>query len=180
MTAVKPTTYRRHGLFPRVEQFVATLTHRHSDEIDQRLQALLGDDAQWRLVARLAPYDRTHHLQVHDLLVARGCTDPDLLRAALLHDVGKARGRRRVCRWHRVARVVGRWVSPRLWRRLSHTPNRVTLGLYLTEHHARLGAASVRAIGVSERCCNLIARHEDPQPTGDALLDALIAADEEA
>ena len=180
MSAARRTSFRRARPFPRVAQFCATLTHRHSAEIDAHIQALLANEDQWRLVAQLSTFDRAHHLNVHAALVAQGYADPDLLRAALLHDVGKANGVQRVRLWHRIARVAGRRAAPRLWRGLSQSPGRFTAGLHLAEHHARLGANKVRTAGGAERCCDLIARHEQCPPTGDTLLDALIAADEEA
>lgn len=173
---------RRHRepanpVYSRVSQFLQTLTHRHDDEIDQRIENLLDNDAQWRLVARLPAFDRAHHLGVHDLLLTHGFDHPDLLRAALLHDVGKSNGASQVRLWHRVARVVGIRLTPATWSRVSSRPGGLRTGLYLAEHHARLGAAAVRAAGASERCCALILRHGESPPTGDPLLDALIDAD---
>lgn len=164
---------------PRVEQFLATLTHRHSTDIDARIRDLLANDDQWQLVARLSTFDRAHHLRVHDVLATWGHSDSDLLRAALLHDIGKASEVNRVRLWHRVARVTGRRFSPQLWESISNRERRIGGGLYLAEHHARLGAVLARAAGASDRCCELIAMHEGVRPTGDAHLDALIAADEE-
>jgi hypothetical protein len=169
-----------HRTFTRVGQFCATLTHRHSDEIDDRIRALLSNNDQWLLVARLSTSDRAHLLKVHDLLVSRGHGDPDLLRAALLHDVGKSNGDQRVRLWHRVARVLGQAASSRLWHKLIGGETGRPGGLYLAENHAKLGAASVGVAGASKRCCELIYRHEEAPPTGDAMLDALITADEDA
>src|SRR5690606_33059865 len=87
---------------PRWRQFADALLCRPDPAIDRRMRQLLGDDRQWRLAARLTPYDRKHALAVHDRLVAGGYVDADLLRAALLHDVGKADERARVGTIHRV------------------------------------------------------------------------------
>lgn len=161
----------------RVGQVVSTLTHRHNEEIDQRIQILLNDESQWRLVARLSSFDRAHHLNVYDLLVRWEFSDPDLLRAALLHDIGKSDGTHQVRLWHRIGRVIGRRAAPTTWKRLSQRPARFRAGLYLAEHHARFGAGAARVSGASARCCELILRHEESIPTGDVLLDALIEAD---
>ncbi len=171
---------RAGAVILRAEQFFAVITHRHDDRIDTRIQMLLANDAQWRLVARLTSSDRAHLLRVHDLLVARDCDDPDLLRAALLHDIGKADEHGSVRLWHRIARVSVSRLSPTLWRSLTGARHKLNGGLYLAANHARLGAALATAAGASERCTALIARHEQASPTGDAALDALIAADDEA
>lgn len=179
MSTTRGAKIRPPSAFGRVEQFITTLTHRHSDEIDLRIRSLLANDEQWQLIERLSAFDRAHLLRVHDRLVAQGYTDPDLLHAALLHDVGKSNGGHHVGVWHRVVRVLGRRFAPRLWSKLADSRWRLTMGLYLAEHHARLGAGKVRATGGSERCVELIARHEERLPTGDPSLDALIIADEE-
>jgi putative nucleotidyltransferase with HDIG domain len=162
---------------PRWRQFADAVLCRADPRVDRRIRELLNDDGQWRLVARLTPYDRRHLLTVHDRLVAAGYTDPDLLRAALLHDIGKADERARVGTPHRVLRVVLRRVWPGLLRWLA-TERKLSHRLYLAEHHAALGARAARQAGASERCCALIAAHEaTSDATADRLLLALIAAD---
>lgn len=159
----------------RWKQFTASLRCWPDRRADEDLRRLLGDEAQWRLVARLAAFDRRHLLDVHNRLVAAGHSDPELLRAALLHDIGKADERGRVGSPHRVVRVLLRRVSPRLSRRIVS----ISYGLFLAEHHAALGASLARDAGVSERCCTLIAQHEQRIATvKDPDLRALIAADE--
>lgn len=163
----------------RLRQFVSVAVHRHDPEIDRRLQALLDSDRQWRLLARLSAYDRAHHLSVHDALVRAGHRDPDLLRAALLHDAGKADGHGRVRLPHRIVRVLGRAVSPaRLRDACRANGDWLRHGLYLAEYHASLGASLARDAGAPEPVCQLIARHEEGNLENDPLLAALIAADE--
>lgn len=163
----------------RAHQFHSALLTRQDSAVDARLRQLLGDEAQWELLARLAPYDRAHHLAVYNRLVEQGHSAPDLLRAALLHDIGKADARSRVRLLHRVAIVVLRSVCPGALRRI----NRDTMpglfhGLYLAQHHARLGSALAQSVGCTARTCALIALHERRDDVGDAELSALIAADE--
>ncbi|MEZ4520457.1 MAG: hypothetical protein R3A46_02275 [Thermomicrobiales bacterium] len=178
MSLTRRMQTRSSGPAARIEQFFQTLTHRHSDDIDRRIQTLLANEQQWQLVARLSAFDRAHLLRVHDFLVARGLDDPDLLRAALLHDVGKSNGVHQVRLWDRTARVLGRRWVPNLWRNVAKRKLRFFEGLYLAEYHARIGAAELRSTGVSRRCLELVMRHEESPPTGDRLLDALIHADE--
>src|SRR5215469_4425487 len=91
---------------------------------------LAAEERQW--VARWLPApalplfqtmsaaDQQHSLRVCQGLLARGCTDKDLLAAALLHDVGKAQGR--VPFWTRPAIVLGKMFVPRLLKRLTVYP----------------------------------------------------------
>jgi putative nucleotidyltransferase with HDIG domain len=162
----------------RAGQFLHALRCRRDRTVDDRLRMLLDNERQWSLLARLAPYDRDHHLEVYERLVAAGFTDADLLRAALLHDVGKADERGRVRLQHRVARVILRRALPSPLRRLGARPLRIWYGMYLAENHAELGARAAREAGASPRCCEFIAAHESEPPGNDPELAALIAADE--
>src|SRR5262249_17388537 len=65
--------------------------------------------------------DQQHSLRVCRGLQARGCTERDLLAAALLHDVGKAEGR--VPFWTRPVIVLGKHLAPRLLERLALHPS---------------------------------------------------------
>lgn len=174
---------QRHGpasrLTRRVSQFVRACTARHDPALDHELRHLLGDARQWALLARLPHYDRLHHLQVYRRLEAMGYRDPDLLRAALLHDIGKADERGRVMLVHRVARVLLRAVWPGALARFGRRNGSwLTHGLYLAEHHALLGAQLARAAGASERCCRLILLHDGSREHDDPDLAALAAADD--
>lgn len=166
----------------RTRQFVVAVLTRQNTEVDARLRALCPSDSSWRLLERLTPYDRRHALAVHELLTAYGCTDNDVLLAAILHDVGKADARTRVRLAHRVALVVGRRLAPRSLARASAVPqhNRVLHGLYLANKHAELGARAAARVGLSPGCCALIAAHDAPPPHDDARLALLIWADERA
>jgi putative nucleotidyltransferase with HDIG domain len=180
-TATRGERFRQRG-WRRVSQFTHAFAVRARPDarIDAELRLLLADERQWQLVARLAPFDRAHQLRVHALLLERGHTDPDLLRAALLHDVGKADERGRVGWPARVALVALRAAAPQLLERLSIVRWPGPLGsVYLARHHAAFGARLAAGAGASQRCCELIARHEGPAGADDALA-ALLAADAQA
>lgn len=125
-------------------------------------------------------YDQQHALRVFHVLREQGHSDPDLMAAALLHDVGKTVPRSGSLRlWHRVAVVLMRAVEPDLVRQVGH---KATKGwrrpFYVQQHHAALSARLAREAGCSARTAELIGRHEDPPAlTDDPLLAALKAAD---
>lgn len=108
--------------------------------------------------------DQRHSLRVCQGLQARGCTDPDLLAAALLHDVGKAQGR--VPFWTRPAIVLGKLCAPRLLSRLATYPRaglshwRRSLGY--AWWHAEIGAEMAAKAGLSERAALYIRTHHQP------------------
>lgn len=165
----------------RVLQFLTALTVRCDPLVDLRLRAAVHSDAQWALLQRLTPFDRSHHLQVYDALRQTGHSDPDLLLAGALHDVGKADARGRVWLVHRVARVLLAKLAPDSLSNLSDNGNALMHGLYLCVRHASLGAQLAEAAGASSRCCELIARHEEnAERVADPGLLALIKADQGA
>lgn len=63
------------------------------------------------LFARMPPGEQAHGLRVLRRLRARGCREPALLQAALLHDVGKTRAPPRL--WERALVVLARRLLPR-------------------------------------------------------------------
>lgn len=181
--ATAATSQERGGLRTvlwRVRQFGHAIDSRSDPAVDVELRRLLGSDAQWRLLARLTPFDRAHHLRVHRLLVEAGHDDPDLLLAGLLHDVGKADERGRVSVPHRAVHVLLARLAPSLLNRLAGNAGWFRHGLWLSLRHAEIGACMVAAAGGSQRCCALIAHHSAPSSSADPLLAALVAADNAA
>ena len=124
--------------------------------------------------------DRQHASNVFRTLEQEGYDDPDLLAAALLHDVGKGvppRGGLRL--WHRVAVVLMRAFWPGLLERIGQEErDGWRRPFYIQLHHPALGAELARQAGCSPITVGLIRRHEDPpQQEDEPLLAALQAAD---
>ncbi|MCC6705238.1 MAG: HDIG domain-containing protein [Thermomicrobiales bacterium] len=115
---------------------------------------------------RLAIHDRRHLVAVARQLESADPRNSDLIVAGLLHDIGKADDRDHVTFIDRILRVFLGRVSPGLLDRLA-CPDGIGIRrrLYLTLHHARLGAALAEQRGCSERTVWLIKNHEVSDPT---------------
>ncbi len=105
--------------------------------------------------------DQSHALRVYAALRARGETDPDLLAAALLHDIGKQPG---VGVTQKTARVLlARW--PRLLRRIAqHRPpvRRWRRGMARLLNHAAIGAERAERWGCTPATVAIIRASHDP------------------
>jgi putative nucleotidyltransferase with HDIG domain len=133
-----------------------------------------------QLFRAMPRYDQQHALRVCCALKKMGHAQPDLLAAALLHDVGKTvhpSGGLRL--WHRVAAVLMRAFWPGQLERFGRDqPGSWRWPFYVAQHHAALGAELARQAGCSPGTVELIRRHEDPpDPSSDPSLAALQAAD---
>jgi hypothetical protein len=160
----------------RVRQFFFALTAR----TDQYAElARLLTPAQRELFQQMAPADQRHSIDVCWTLLQSGDDDPDLLAAALLHDVGKSAGH--ISLWQRALVVVlGRW-APRLlnWlaRDASHaTAPRWRSGFVINRLHPEVGARWAAKAGCSSTTVALIRRHQERVAAVECELDRLLAA----
>lgn len=118
------------------------------------------------------PRDIVHAAATANWLRGRGHNDPNLLSAALLHDVGKGEQRRRdragyVLLGHLgAARAVAQPRSRFAFRR----------AVARSCAHSELGAAAIERAGAPPRVVELTLRHHSPAG-GDAILALLQAAD---
>ncbi len=158
----------------RVRQFLGALFPRNVDTACFDAGMLTPAEAQ--LFEREPAAVRKHSLAVFAALRAAGHTEPVLLRAALLHDVGKADGR--VALWHRVALVLLQAVSPVLLLRLAvNEPRSWRYPFYVQLHHGPRGADMLAAIGSEAALVTLVRTHHAPAPASmDEVLVQMLAA----
>lgn len=165
----------------RVEQFLRALTARHaiSERRIKQLAEILSPEAR-ALFVRQAPQDQRHALAVYEMLCQQGHTHPDLLTAALLHDVGKAAAQ--LPPWQRGLFVLAERFVPRVLDDVTRGAARgwrCPLAHYA--RHAEIGARWAEEAGCSCLAVKLIRRHEEQVRTCHTeegrLLAALQAAD---
>jgi len=117
------------------------------------------------LYRRMDPRERDHAVRVaRAVLLRRPNASDELVRAALLHDVGKSRRGYRVSERILVHLVGGGAVPPEP--RLGGLAG----ARQVARHHAAYGAAMIREAGGAPRVADLVARHERPGDDPDARL----------
>lgn len=147
------------GIKYRIDQFFHSLVAQPSEQdlavVDTNLTSPLTE-----LFHQMNFADQSHSLRVFAHLARQGETEPDLLTAALLHDVGKCRAPLKS--WDRAVVVFAKFVvsdlisnwgtgEPRGWKK--------PFVVYL--HHAEWGAQMVDERGGSDLCVYLIRHHQD-------------------
>jgi hypothetical protein len=122
---------------------------------DQHLTA-----SQMELFRRLKRSEQQHSLRVLRDVLAQGAAPPELVVAALLHDVGKIHCPLRL--WQKTAVVLIRAFAPTLYHRWSdgHAHWQQPFAVYA--HHPAWSAELVAAAGASEAALWLIAHHAEP------------------
>ena len=165
----------------RIGQFMRAVraSLRKQDDQGQVAAGFLDPEA-ISLFRAMPRYDRHHALRVLRTLQLQGHEDPDLLAAALLHDVGKTAYSGPSPRLvHRVAVVLMRAPIPGALERVAaRDAGGWRQPFYVQLHHPEIGAELAREAGCSLRTAELIRRHEDhSNPLADPLLAALQAAD---
>jgi hypothetical protein len=133
--------------------------------------------SQITIFRQMQPSEQAHACEMLEQLKVAGQTDPDLLAAALLHDVGKI-----LYPYTLVDRVVivlfKRFFQRKTggWRQ--GTPGRLRRLFTAAALHPAWGADLAEQAGASPRTVELIRRHQEQPSGGDPLLAALQAVDE--
>jgi len=165
----------------RIRQFWSALRARpRVEEMHIARQALA--EPLFRLFQKMQPTEQAHSLVVYQKLVAQGENDPDLLAAALLHDMGKIRAPLNV--WERAWIVILRASFPKqvpAWG--CGQPTGWRKALVVAEQHPAWGAELAHAAGANERVTRLIRDHQAPLDAFSPLaeqLQKLKAVDDES
>jgi hypothetical protein len=146
-------------------------------------QAALSPEL-YTLFSRLQPSELAHSINVFRS-VRQQSEDPDLLAAALLHDVGKIVVPLGL--WEKVFIVLVRKFGLQRFfeseESLDSKPAGPARGLVVAERHPAWGAQLAHRAGANRTVVQLIRRHQDPLPPEpesreDELLAILKAADE--
>jgi hypothetical protein len=174
MSDQSTAAYARKRLVQGLRGLVPGLAGAH---VDRSLLRYLSPEQRAHF-EHMPAFDQQHLCRVANFLVARGVSDPDVIVAGLLHDVGKCDGERCVRLPDRVGKVVLKRCCPGILQRIAAGyPDGHFKGLALTMRHPEIGAQVARSLGCSERTCWLILHHEAESDLDDADLACLQAAD---
>jgi putative nucleotidyltransferase with HDIG domain len=162
------------GLRYRLRQLRSNLTAGPlSDAASREVGALLAP-AEWALFGRFSAADQWHSYRVLCDLRRAGYNDPDLLAAALLHDVGKTRYP--LSAGDRTAIVVGAVLFPGWAARWGQgAPDSWRRPFVVRAQHPAWGAEMAAAAGSRPVVVELIRRHQDKPPAADELAGLLRA-----
>jgi hypothetical protein len=168
-------------LIYRIQQFFRALNVSTSKIDFQGLDSILSSD-QIELFQQMHPFDQEHCYRVYERLIRDGNDHPDLLVAALLHDVGKSKVR--IWIWERVIIVIGNPFIKSFWVRFNknHKCSWFSKLFMVSEFHPDWGAEKAEEAGASPLVVDLIRRHQNQIPVStvcieDKLLNILQFAD---
>ena len=150
----------------RVRQFWHAIFARPTPE-DLSLARSVLTAPQMLLFEQLQPSEQVHSIRICQQLVAQGDTQPDLLVAALLHDVGKSRYPLQP--WDRALIVLAGAAFPaksRIWGQ--GPPRGWQRAFVVAQQHPAWGAEMAAGAGASPLTVSIIRRHQDsiPPPNG--------------
>jgi putative nucleotidyltransferase with HDIG domain len=142
------------------------------------------NSAEIPLFRRYTPNDQQHALRVVRHLQQINATDPSLIKAALIHDIGKTQLALTV--WDRCLIVLASLLMPQRaahWGLDESRRDSWRKPFIVKQHHARWGAEMAAAAGCDSLTIELIARHQDKNTTSNnpktaALLERLQWADD--
>jgi hypothetical protein len=157
----------------RVRQFWRMVFEKPDGSEIKLVQAILSSE-QVVLFMQMQPGEKNHALTMYQRLVEQDENNPDLLVAALLHDVGKTKYTMNPV--ERTMVVLARAIIPGLARKWGRPPSMVwdklpgwRKSFIIAEQHAAWGAELAHNTGVSALTETLIYKHhhQNAQTPGD-------------
>jgi hypothetical protein len=149
----------------RLQQFLLAM-HPPAQVVETAQVSAYLTPPQLVLFRRLQRSEQWHALIMLQKLSEAGESDPDLLTAALLHDIGKILYPLKT--WERVLIVLMKRISPwRVERWGRESPQGLAKAFVVACQHAGWGADLAKRAGASELTVELIRRHEDQTPGVD-------------
>jgi putative nucleotidyltransferase with HDIG domain len=128
------------------------------DSVQERLTP-----RQFELFQGMHPSEMSHAICMCEDLIAKGENHPELLTAALLHDVGKARHPLRI--WERVLIMLGQRVFPQQAARWGDgEPQGWRRAFIVAAQHPTWGAEMAAAVGASPLVMEMIRHHQGEAP----------------
>ena len=156
----------------RIWQFWQSLKSSPGDEDWIRIREILSPE-EYTSFQLLPIPDQNHSLRVLRSLESVGETNLDLLKSALLHDIGKTNHPLR--RWERVFAVLIMAIFPRFHQRWSEEPpHGWKRPLVIISQHPNWGADLAEKIGSPPSVVWMIRNHEKLNPEGDFSEEDLI------
>lgn len=148
---------RRWGY--RLRQFGLAVAGRPTVEQLRLVEEILSPRL-FQLFLNLQPSEQAHACQVCADVMEAGFDAPDLLQAALLHDIGKAKHRLRL--WERVVIVLGQAVVTDWEARWGQGEKQgLRRAFVIAALHPAWGAAMAAEAGAGERVVTLIRWHAE-------------------
>lgn len=146
----------------RVWQFWKVVTARPLDsKAEAEIRTILSQQ-QRRLFGRFSASEQQHSYRVYETLRKTGQDNPDLLAAALLHDIGKTRFSRPW--WHRPAVVLVQAILPGKAAEWAMSDGKYFARPFVVKaNHAEWGATEVEKADSSPTTIALIRYHHHPQ-----------------
>lgn len=170
-------------MYYRIHQFFNGLfAYVNSKDLENVSEIL--SPAQMALFNSMSTADQAHSIRVFNSLLQQQEQNPELLSAALLHDVGKSRYTLRL--WERALIVVMSKLFPLQTKKWdADSPIGWKRPFIIAEQHPIWGAEMVDNAGASQLVINLIRRHQDYDRgmsgnVEDKLLDKLQAVDNDS
>ena len=150
----------------RVQQLIHALTAAPAQQECQEVEAFLKPELM-NLFSAMQPGEQAHSLRIYHSLRENGVQDPDLLTAALLHDVGKNRLPLRL--WERAYIVLANSLAPGLVETWGRSAIQEGLPFWkqpfvIAVQHPEWGAQMTEQAGASILAVDLIRNHQVQEP----------------